>query len=150
MVMGSLAPLWTIPHASKIALRTHRSYTAGIIGRKKQIVVVGSGWAGFTFLKAIDPKLFDITVISPRSYFVFTPLLAGTAVGTLEFRCALESVRDTQKCTFHEALVKKVDFRARTLSCGSALHSRKLENDGSFDVDYDILILTPGGSSHVN
>lgn len=32
-------------------------------------------------------------VVSPRSYFVFTPLLASTAVGTLEFRTTLESVR---------------------------------------------------------
>lgn len=32
-------------------------------------------------------------MVSPRSYFVFTPLLASTAVGTLEFRTTLESVR---------------------------------------------------------
>lgn len=121
-----------------------RAYTTGRLGKKQRIVVVGSGWAGFSFLKGIDANLFDITVISPRSYFVFTPLLAGTAVGTLEFRCALESVRDTQKCTFHEALVKNIDFKLKRLSCTSALHSRKLHNDGSFDIDYDMLILTPG------
>jgi NADH dehydrogenase FAD-containing subunit len=34
----------------------------------------------------------DVTVISPRPHFVFTPLLAGCAVGTLEFRSTLEPV----------------------------------------------------------
>jgi len=34
-----------------------------------------------------------VTVLSPNTYFNFTPLLASTAVGTLEFRCAVEPVR---------------------------------------------------------
>jgi NADH dehydrogenase FAD-containing subunit len=34
-----------------------------------------------------------VTVISPTGYFAFTPLLASTSVGTLEYRVALESVR---------------------------------------------------------
>lgn len=34
-----------------------------------------------------------MTVISPTGYFAFTPLLASTSVGTLEYRVALESVR---------------------------------------------------------
>jgi NADH dehydrogenase FAD-containing subunit len=28
-----------------------------------------------------------------RNYFVFTPLLASTAVGTLEYRCIVEPIR---------------------------------------------------------
>ena len=34
----------------------------------------------------------DVTILSPNTYFNFTPLLASTAVGTLEFRCAVEPV----------------------------------------------------------
>ena len=30
---------------------------------------------------------FDVTVVSPRNHFLFTPLLPSTSVGTLEFRC---------------------------------------------------------------
>jgi hypothetical protein len=37
--------------------------------------------------------LVDVTVISPNTYFNFTPLLASCAVGTLEFRTAIEPVR---------------------------------------------------------
>ena len=36
----------------------------------------------------------DVTILSPNTYFNFTPLLASTAVGTLEFRCAIEPVSD--------------------------------------------------------
>lgn len=34
----------------------------------------------------------DVTIISPTNTFNFTPLLASCAVGTLEFRCAIEPV----------------------------------------------------------
>ena len=43
--------------------------------------------------RELDRKKFQTVVVSPRSHFVFTPLLASTAVGTLEFRTTLESVR---------------------------------------------------------
>jgi hypothetical protein len=34
----------------------------------------------------------DVTIVSPTNAFNFTPLLASCAVGTLEFRCAIEPV----------------------------------------------------------
>jgi len=37
--------------------------------------------------------LVEVTILSPNTYFNFTPLLAGTAVGTLEFRCTVEPIR---------------------------------------------------------
>lgn len=49
-------------------------------------------WSGFNVQRLLDAKKFQTVVVSPRSYFVFTPLLASTAVGTLEFRTTLESV----------------------------------------------------------
>lgn len=49
--------------------------------------------AGFVLAQTLDPKKYNVLVVSPRSYFVFTPLLNDTAVGTLEFRNALEPVR---------------------------------------------------------
>ncbi|KAK9449372.1 uncharacterized protein V1518DRAFT_415798 [Limtongia smithiae] len=61
---------------------------------RETVVVVGSGWAGYNILRHLDPRYYRCVVISPRSYFVFTPLLASTAVGTLEFHVATESVRD--------------------------------------------------------
>ena len=55
-------------------------------GRKK-IVILGTGWSSFAFLNNIDKNKYDVFVVSPRNHFLFTPLLASTTVGTLEFRC---------------------------------------------------------------
>jgi hypothetical protein len=43
---------------------------------KKRIVVLGSGWGACAFLKDIDTDLFDVTIISPRNHFVFTPMVS--------------------------------------------------------------------------
>ncbi|OBT57687.1 hypothetical protein VE04_02392 [Pseudogymnoascus sp. 24MN13] len=62
-------------------------------GDRERVVILGSGWAGFNLSRKLDKKKYQPVVISPRPYFAFTPLLAATAVGTLEFRTAIESVR---------------------------------------------------------
>ena len=54
---------------------------------KKRIVVMGTGWGGYNLSRKIDTSIYDLTVISPRNHFIFTPLLPSAAVGTLEFRC---------------------------------------------------------------
>lgn len=48
---------------------------------------------GYVLARRLDSRKYRVVVISPRSYFVFTPLLNDTAVGTLEFRNVLESIR---------------------------------------------------------
>lgn len=80
------------------ALSTSLSRAANVspvhgVGNRERIVILGSGWAGYVLTRNLDPKKYHITVISPRTYFVFTPLLTDSAVGTLEFRNILESVR---------------------------------------------------------
>jgi NADH dehydrogenase FAD-containing subunit len=60
---------------------------------KPRVVVVGCGWGGYRLAQDLDKNRFDVHVISPRNYFLFTPLLASSAVGTLEFRAIQESVR---------------------------------------------------------
>lgn len=36
--------------------------------------------------REINKERYDVTVVSPRNHFLFTPLLPSTTVGTLEFR----------------------------------------------------------------
>jgi hypothetical protein len=43
--------------------------------KRERIVVLGTGWGAVSFLKTIDTNLYDVTVISPRNYFLFTPML---------------------------------------------------------------------------
>ena len=61
-------------------------------GEKPRVVVLGTGWAACRFLKGIDTTIYDVVCISPRNHMVFTPLLASTCVGTLEFRSVAEPV----------------------------------------------------------
>lgn len=65
-------------------------------GQKPRVVVLGSGWAACRFLKGLDTRVYDAVCISPRNHMVFTPLLASTCVGTLEFRSVAEPVTQIQ------------------------------------------------------
>ena len=60
---------------------------------KSHLVVLGAGWGGFRLATDVDKNKYDVTVLSPRNHFLFTPLLPSTSVGTLEFRCVQEPVR---------------------------------------------------------
>ncbi|RZS10496.1 hypothetical protein BHM03_00041738 [Ensete ventricosum] len=64
--------------------------------QKPRVVVLGTGWAGCRLMKGIDTRLYDVVCISPRNHMVFTPLLASTCVGTLEFRSVAEPVSRIQ------------------------------------------------------
>lgn len=55
---------------------------------RPRVLIVGSGWAAHALVKAIDADLCRLLVVSPRNYFVFTPMLAAASVGTVEYVCA--------------------------------------------------------------
>lgn len=90
------------------------------------MLVLGSGWAGYTLARRLDPKKFQTVIVSPRSYFVFTPLLASTSVGTLEFRLALEPVRSRRsKAQFLQGWADSVDFAGKKISIEEAVDDPK-------------------------
>ncbi|KAF2102001.1 hypothetical protein NA57DRAFT_64631 [Rhizodiscina lignyota] len=89
---------------------------------RQRVVILGSGWAGFTIARRLNPKLYQAIVVSPRSYFVFTPLLASTSVGTLEFRTALEPVRSiTKPVEFLQGWADDVDFASKRIAVEEAV-----------------------------
>ncbi|KAF2156870.1 FAD/NAD(P)-binding domain-containing protein [Myriangium duriaei CBS 260.36] len=89
----------------------------------QRIVILGSGWAGYTLSRNLDHRKYQVVVVSPRSYFVFTPLLASTSVGTLEFRNALEPVRSRRnKTEFFQGWADGVDFATKNLRIEEAVH----------------------------
>jgi hypothetical protein len=61
---------------------------------KEHIVVLGSGWGSASFISELNPDLYDITVISPRNHFIFTPMLAGASVGSVEYRSICQPIRE--------------------------------------------------------
>ena len=75
-------------------------------GIKERIVVLGTGWGAASFLKDIDTTRYDVTVISPRNYFLFTPMLAGSSVGTVEYRSITEPIREVSE--LHLQIIHKL------------------------------------------
>lgn len=65
--------------------------------RKKRILVLGTGWAGTSFLKDLDASKYDVQVVSPQNYFSFTPLLPSVTCGSVEARSIVEPVRNIVK-----------------------------------------------------
>ena len=87
---------------------------------REKLVVLGSGWGAYSFLKTIDPTMYDITVISPRNYFTFTPMLAASAVGTVEFRSICEPIRNISPyIQFIESTALSINHITKDISCQS-------------------------------
>ena len=42
---------------------------------KESVVIVGTGWAGYTVAENLDEQKYDITIISPQDSMSYTPLL---------------------------------------------------------------------------
>ncbi len=109
----------------------------------KQLVILGTGFGGFSVLKKIDLKQYDVAVISERNHFLFTPLLPSTTVGTIEFRSIIEPVRLARKnVTFYQARASALDVQTQTVRCEDVI-------DGHvFDVGYDVLVVAVGAVNH--
>lgn len=105
---------------------------------KKKIVVLGTGFAAFRFLKKIRSDIYEVIVVSPRNHFLFTPLLPSTTVGTLEFRSIIEPIRNLKNINYIQASCDKIDTLNKIVTC-SEDDSKK-----EFTLNYDYLVLAVG------
>ncbi|CAM9925329.1 unnamed protein product, partial [Discosporangium mesarthrocarpum] len=48
---------------------------------RPKVVVLGTGWGSHAFLKSVNGNKFQVTTVSPRNFFLFTPMLAASAGG---------------------------------------------------------------------
>ncbi len=103
--------------------------------RRSRLVILGSGFGAFAVMLDADPSLYDVTVVSPRNHLVFTPLLASTTVGTVEFRSIIAPVR-RPGVRFYLARATGVDPERRLVRCEA--------NGAAFEVEYDILVIAVG------
>ena len=111
---------------------------------RKQLIVVGTGWGGYSVLRNVDKKLFDVIVVSPRNHFLFTPLLASTTVGTLEFRSIIEPVRNAgfrNDHHFHLSEAVGVDSARNILHCRNVLDASNIRD---YELKYDHLVIACG------
>lgn len=144
--------------------------------QKERVVILGSGWGGYIFSRKVDPKFYSPVIISPRSYFVFTPLLTDTASGSLDFSSIVEPVRDPKSnVDFIQAAAHSVDLEKKTVLCEATvvksgvtetprtqeierqqdgrpgapelLERRRWERGEIFEVPYDKLVIAVGAVS---
>ncbi|XP_057956002.1 external alternative NAD(P)H-ubiquinone oxidoreductase B3, mitochondrial-like isoform X2 [Malania oleifera] len=120
--------------------------------KKKKVVVLGTGWAGTSFLKNLKNSSYDVQVVSPRNYFAFTPLLPSVTCGTVEARSIVEPIRNIVKkkgldIEFTEAECYKIDPAKKKVYCKSHQASN-LDGKQDFTVDYDYLVIAMGARAN--
>ncbi|UJR34474.1 hypothetical protein I4U23_021881 [Adineta vaga] len=126
------------------------------IGTKPRLIVLGTGWGAVSLLKHIDTIKYEVICISPRNYFLMTPLLPSVSVGTIETRTVIESIRSLiGPCIqFIEANCINVDVNTKKIICSTndqiktTLTSIENSNQSIFNIDYDILILAIGSENN--
>ncbi|KAE8714946.1 Internal alternative NAD(P)H-ubiquinone oxidoreductase A1 [Hibiscus syriacus] len=118
---------------------------------KPRVVVLGTGWAACRFLKGIDTRIYDVVCISPRNHMVFTPLLASTCVGTLEFRSVSEPVTQIQSALatspnsyFFLASCISLDTTNHEVYCEAMSNGGLPQEPYQFKVAYDKLVIAAG------
>ena len=106
-----------------------------------KLVVLGSGFGGYSLVRNLPRGTFDTTIVSPRNYFVFSPLLPSAVVGTVEFRSILEPVRRrVRSVRMVEAAAERVDWAARVVHCRSAVSDEQLA------IPFDLLAIAVGAA----
>eukprot|EP00884_Botryococcus_braunii_P007779 jgi/Botrbrau1/17001/Bobra.49_2s0060.1 len=114
---------------------------------KLRVVVLGSGWGAVSLVKSLsiaDSEKIDLTLISPRNFFLYTPLLPAVATGTVEERSIVEPIRRVvnRKGKYFEAVAQSIDPVSKTLV--ACFPKDAGMDEACFKVPYDILVLAVG------
>jgi len=113
---------------------------------KKTLVVLGTGWGSVSLLKNLDTENYNVVVISPRNYFLFTPLLPSCTTGTIEHRSIMEPIRNflrhkAASVKYYEAEATKIDAENKVIYISD-------DTDGySNKVSYDMLVVGVGAEN---
>eukprot|EP00933_Yihiella_yeosuensis_P082104 TRINITY_DN95861_c0_g1_i1.p1 TRINITY_DN95861_c0_g1~~TRINITY_DN95861_c0_g1_i1.p1 ORF type:complete len:508 (-),score=109.10 TRINITY_DN95861_c0_g1_i1:3-1526(-) len=101
---------------------------------RKKVVVLGTGWGALSFVKKLDATEYDVTVVSPRPFFFYTPLLVGSSTGVLSPGAIIEPLRDNAPdCDYLRVACHSVDVENRKVFC-----------DNDVTLDYDHLVVAVG------
>lgn len=111
------------------------------------MVVLGSGWAAMSFIKSWNESLserYELVLVSPRNYFVYTPLLPAMCAGTVEERSIVEPVRAVlkNKGRFFEAKCNEILPEEKSIV--ACFPEDAGFPEACFKLPYDILVLSVG------
>ncbi|CCD24982.1 NADH-ubiquinone reductase (H(+)-translocating) NDE2 NDAI_0E01660 [Naumovozyma dairenensis CBS 421] len=117
---------------------------------RKTIVILGSGWGSISLLKNLDTTKYNVIVVSPRNYFLFTPLLPSTPMRTIELKSIIEPVRSITRrskgeVTYYEAKATSINPRDKSVKIESS--SQKGTDKFEVDLKYDYLVVSVGAKS---
>ena len=119
----------------------------------------GTGWGSVSLLKKLDTENYNVVVVSPRNYFLFTPLLPSCTVGTIEHRSIMEPIRNFLRhkkaaVKYYEAEATKIDYEKRLVYIND---ESPIKGDVSqTQVPFDMLVVGVGaenatfGTSHAS
>ncbi len=103
---------------------------------KKKVIVVGGGFAGIQFIKALDEKLFDVVLIDKINHHQFQPLFYQVATSQLEPSSISFPLRNIFK--------KKTNVQIRLATVFSVDKTKNKITTSIGDFDYDYLIIAIG------
>ncbi|TVY58068.1 External alternative NADH-ubiquinone oxidoreductase, mitochondrial [Lachnellula cervina] len=117
---------------------------------KKNLVILGTGWGAVSLLKKLDTENYNVIVISPRNYFLFTPLLPSCTTGTVEHRSIMEPIRSITRhkraaVKFYEAEATKIDPERKTVRIDDNSDVKGASNNT--EVSYDMLVVSVGAEN---
>ncbi|XP_059430127.1 internal alternative NAD(P)H-ubiquinone oxidoreductase A2, mitochondrial-like [Corylus avellana] len=145
--LASLASLSTCTEATN----KYSGLGPTVPSEKPRVVVVGSGWAACRLMKGLDTNLYDVVCVSPRNHMVFTPLLASTCVGTLEFRSVAEPISRIQPAISREpgsyfflANCTGIDGDNHSVHCETVTDGPDTLDPWKFKIAYDKLVIALG------
>lgn len=121
-------------------------------------MILGSGWGAISFLQHIDSKNFNVTLVSPRNYFLFTPLLPSTPVGTVDEKSIIEPVvnfalKKKGNVSYYEAEATSINPDRNTVTIKSVStvsqlsqpdHHLGLNQQDQAEIKYDYLVTAVG------
>ncbi|KAJ5633830.1 External alternative NADH-ubiquinone oxidoreductase [Penicillium herquei] len=117
---------------------------------KKTLVILGTGWGSVSLLKKLDTENYNVIVVSPRNYFLFTPLLPSCTTGLIEHRSIMEPIRNILRqkkasVKFYEAEATKIDYEKRVVYISD---DSEIKGDISqTEVPFDMLVIGVGAEN---
>ncbi|TBU23458.1 NADH dehydrogenase [Dichomitus squalens] len=114
---------------------------------KKTLVICGSGWGATSLLNSLETEDYNVIVISPKNYFLFTPLLPSVAVGTISPRSILQPTRyvtrhKKRQVTVIEASATDVDPVNKTVTFADTSEIQGAVSNTT--IPYDYLVFAVG------
>jgi NADH:ubiquinone reductase (non-electrogenic) len=107
---------------------------------RPRLLVLGCGFGGYSLLRGLAPGLYDTTLVTPRNFFLFTPLLPSALTGTVEPRSIVEPARRRlPHVRVLEAEAEAIDWVGRRARCRATTLEREV-----FDEPFDELVVAVG------